>query len=668
MDNLFIEIGCEELPASVINPALEFLKDKINGILKAKEVELFGTPRRLALYFKDFKNVSEENEEVIWGPPKNIAYDEQGKPTKALEGFLRKNNATPQEVRILKKDKGEYVAIVKKVVEKTPIEKLEETFEEILLSIPFPKRMRWTPSRRITFSRPVRWIVALHNNNPINLKFGNLKSSTKTKGHRFLSPKEIEIKDAENYETLLKQHFVIPRFKERKKIIEEEINKISKEIGGIPSYPEGLVEEVANLVEYPFAVLGTFSEKYLELPQLVIVTVAAHHQRFFCIEKDGKLLNYFIGISNNKPNEKIREGYEKVLKARLEDALFFYREDLKKDLKELIPSLKEVVFHPKIGSMYEKEERMEKIAKKLCSFFNCSWEKVKTAVYLSKVDILTEMVKELDELQGYMGYIYASKQGYDEEVAKALWEQYLPKGLEDRVPETTIGTILSLSDKIDNLYSFFKVGEVPKGSSDPYGLRRSAFGIIKILHEKAIDVNLADFKEIYGEFKHYTDLEDFLKQRLISYLENYPINLVRAVLKVYSSFEPYKVIRNVEILYKASKSPDFATLVEGAKRVIRIIPKDWQEVSVKEELFQKVEEKELYTKVKEFEEKSIENPLELLPLKMYIDNFFDNVKVMAEDEKIRNNRLALLKRVENLFKKFGDFNEIVIKEGDDVSR
>ncbi|HIQ49300.1 MAG TPA: glycine--tRNA ligase subunit beta, partial [Aquifex aeolicus] len=280
----------------------------------------------------------------------------------------------------------------------------------------------------------------------------------------------------------------------------------------------------------------------------------------------------------------------------------------------------------------------------------------------------TEMVKELDELQGYMGYIYASKQGYDEEVAKALWEQYLPKGLEDRVPETTIGTILSLSDKIDNLYSFFKVGEVPKGSSDPYGLRRSAFGIIKILHEKAIDVNLADFKEIYGEFKHYTDLEDFLKQRLISYLENYPINLVRAVLKVYSSFEPYKVIRNVEILYKASKSPDFATLVEGAKRVIRIIPKDWQEVSVKEELFQKVEEKELYTKVKEFEEKSIENPLELLPLKMYIDNFFDNVKVMAEDEKIRNNRLALLKRVENLFKKFGDFNEIVIKEGDDVSR
>ncbi|RUM31331.1 MAG: glycine--tRNA ligase subunit beta, partial [Aquifex sp.] len=522
---------------------------------------------------------------------------------------------------------------------------------------------RWTSSKRITFSRPVRWILALFNGEVLRLSFGSVKSSNKTFGHRFLSKGGIEVKEVSEYENLLKENFVIPDFSERKEIILKALKKSAEDIGGKPFYPEGLVEEVANLVEYPFPVLGKFEEKYLELPPLVITTVAAHHQRFFCFERDGKLLNYFLGISNNKPNEKIKEGYEKVLKARLEDALFFYREDLKKDLKSLIPELKKVLFHPKIGSMYEKEERMEKIAKKLCPLLSCEWEKVKEAVWLSKVDLLTEMVKELDELQGYMGYVYAKSQGYDEEVAKALWEQYFPKSLEDKVPETKTGTILSLSDKIDNLYSFFKVGEIPRGSSDPYGLRRSAFGIIKILDVKNIDVNLEEFKEIYGEFKHYPKLVDFIKQRLVSYLEDYPIDIVRAVLNVYSPMEPYKVIRKVRILYEASRSPEFPLVVEAAKRVIRIIPKDWKNYEVDEKLLIEEAERELYEKLKEFESKDIASPLELLPLKKYIDNLFDNVKVMAEEEEIRRNRISLLKRVEKLFRKFGDFNEIVIKEG-----
>ncbi|AAC07870.1 glycine--tRNA ligase subunit beta [Aquifex aeolicus] len=662
-NELLIEIGTEELPAGVINPALDYLKDKINSLLNARQVKTYGTPRRLTLYFKDFENERKEKKEVIWGPPKNVAYDEKGNPTKALEGFLKKNNASLEEVKVLKKDKGEYVAIVRKVIEKSPIEKLQEEFEEILLSVPFPKRMRWTSSKRITFSRPVRWILALFNGQVLKLRFGELESSNKTYGHRFLSKGEVTINNPADYEKTLKEHYVIPDFNERKEIILRALEKSSQEVGGKPSYPEGLVEEVTNLVEYPFPVLGKFDEKYLELPPLVITTVAAHHQRFFCFEKDGKLLNYFLGISNNKPNEKIKEGYEKVLRARLEDALFFYREDLKKDLKSLIPELKKVLFHPKVGSMYEKEERMEKIAQKLCPLLKCEWEKVKEAVWLSKVDLLTEMVKELDELQGYMGYVYAKAQGYDEEVAKALWEQYFPRSLEDKVPETTTGTILSLSDKIDNLYSFFKAGEIPKGSSDPYGLRRSAFGIIKIVDVKNLDLNLEDFKEIYGEFKQYPKLVEFLKQRLISYLEDYPVDIVRAVLNVYSPMEPYKVINSVRVLYEASKSPEFPSVVEAAKRVIRIIPKDWKNYEVDEKLLSEEAERELYQKLTEFENKELKSPLELLPLKEYIDKFFDNVKVMAEDEKIRNNRISLLKRVENLFRTFGDFNEIVIKEG-----
>ena len=667
MNNLLIEIGTEELPASVISPALEYLKEKFNEILKAKRVFTYGTPRRLALIFEDFENERKEKEEVIWGPPKSTAYDEEGKPTKALEGFLKKNNASLEEVRILPKGKAEYVALVRKVLEKSPVERLQESFEEILLSIPFPKRMRWTSSKSLTFSRPVRWILALFNGEVLELRFGELLSSNKTKGHRFLSSKEIEVSSPEGYLKSLKENFVIPDIEERKEIIRSQVERLASEVGGRPIYPEGLLEEVTNLVEYPFGVLGSFDEKYLVLPELVIITVAAHHQRFFCVERDGKLINYFVGISNNRVNEKIKKGYERVLRARLEDALFFYSEDLKKPLESLVPRLKEVLFHPKIGTMLEKVERMEEIAKRICKGFSCDWEKVKTAVKLSKADLLTEMVKELDELQGYMGYVYALKQGYDEEVAKALWEQYMPKGLEDRVPETLTGIILSLSDKIDNLYSFFKAGEIPKGSSDPYGLRRSAFGIFKILDEKGIDLDLREFKEIYGEFEHFEKLEEFLRQRLISYLETYPIDIVRSVLKVYSPFEPYKVITKVRTLYEASKSESFQKLVEVGKRVSRIIPKGWEEREVREELLKAPEEKELYEKLKELEKRQLKDPLELLELKEYVDKFFDKVMVMVKEEDIMRNRLSLLKRIEDLFRIFGDFNEIVIKEGSDVS-
>ncbi|NPA32349.1 MAG: glycine--tRNA ligase subunit beta, partial [Aquificae bacterium] len=590
MDYLLVEIGTEELPASVINPALEFLKEEINKILKAKRVHLFGTPRRLALLFEDFKNEESVREEIIWGPPKSVAYDEEGKPTKALEGFLKKNNASPDEVKILKKNKGEYVALVKKVREKRPVEKLAEDFERILLSVPFPKRMRWDSSN-ITFSRPVRWLVALHNERVVPLRFGSVVAGNETRGHRFLSPKRVALAHAKEYESLLKENFVIPRYEERKEIVESQVRELSRSVGGEPFEVEGLLEEVTNLVEYPFAVLGSFPTKYLELPPLVIVHVLAHHQRFFCVQKEGELLPYFVGVSNNEPTQKVREGYEKVIRARLEDALFFYKEDLKRPLSELVPLLKNVVFHPKVGSMYEKQERMREIALRLCGLVGCDEEKVKRAVFLSKADLLTEMVKELDELQGYMGYVYALKQGEDEEVAKALWEQYKPKTLSDEVPKTPTGTVLSLSDKIDNLYALFKAGEIPKGSSDPYGLRRSAFGIIKILDEKGLDVDLGGFKDIYGEFERLGELEEFFRQRLISYLEGYPHDIVRASLGAHSALRPYRVIRSVRLLDEARRSPDFGALVEGAKRVIRILPKDWGEREVKEELLLQEEER-----------------------------------------------------------------------------
>ncbi|NPB07952.1 MAG: glycine--tRNA ligase subunit beta [Aquificae bacterium] len=670
MNKLLIEIGTEELPASVILPALGFLKERLGSILQAKSVKTYGTPRRLALLFEDFPNERTLKEEVIFGPPKSVAFDEEGRPTRALEGFLRKNNASLQEVKVLKKNRGEYVAIVRQVEEKSPVEKIQESFEELLLEVPFPKRMRWTSSRRITFSRPVRWILALFNGQVLKLRFGEVESSNRTKGHRFLG-REVELTREEDYERLLKENFVIPSYEERLGLVREGVFRLASQVGGEPTYPEGLLEEVTNLVEYPFPVLGSFEEKYLELPERVIVTVCAHHQRFFCIKKDGKLLNYFVGVSNNKPNEKIRKGYERVLRARLEDALFFYREDLKKDLSALVEELRKVIFHPRIGSVYDKVKRMEEIALRLCQQIGCPPEtlgKVKEAVRLSKADLLTEMVKEFDELQGYMGYVYALKQGYDEEVARALWEQYRPSSPEDELPQTLTGSILSLADKIDNLYSFFKAGEVPRGSSDPYGLRRNAFGIIRILDSRGWNLDLSAFRNLYGDFKNYPRLVEFMAQRLVSYLEKYPPDIVRAVLKVHSPMKPYEVLEKVRKLYEASLKEEFPKLVESGKRVHRIIPEGWESTEVREELLQQREEKLLYEKLRELESRDIGDPLDLLQIKEYIDSFFDNVRVMAEEEELRRNRLALLKRVLNLFHKFGDFNEIVLKEGSDVSK
>ncbi|MDQ7083156.1 MAG: glycine--tRNA ligase subunit beta [Aquificota bacterium] len=367
-----------------------------------------------------------------------------------------------------------------------------------------------------------------------------MRSGRITYGHRFLSSGPIEVKRAEDYLRVLEENHVIPDVERRRRMILKEIEKIAGSVGGKPEYPEGLVEEVANLVEYPFPVMGCFEERFLELPEKVIVTVCAHHQRFFCVSKGGRITNHFIGISNNRPEgETIKRGYERVLKARLEDALFFYREDLKKKLDDLVPKLSGVLVHPKIGTVLDKVNRLKALCLRICDILKLPEEtksKVLRASHLSKADLLTEMVREFDELQGYMGYVYALKQGEDEEVALALRDQYRPSGPEDETPKTVTGAVLSLADRIDNLISFFSAGEIPKGGSDPYGLRRSAFGMFRILEERNWEVDIRAVLDLYGEVKNLDELEAFISQRLESYLGDQ--DLVRAVLSVRSPLNP----------------------------------------------------------------------------------------------------------------------------------
>ncbi len=660
--DLVIEIGTEELPAKVVTPALSYLKERFSEITGRKDVEVYGTPRRLTVYIRNFENRKERSEDIIYGPPWKVSFDDEGRPTRALLGFLRKHGSSLDQVFKARKNGGEYAAIKLVKEETTLLDRIKENFQDMLLSIPFPKRMRWTSSKEITFSRPVRWLLALHGDRVVDLSFGDLKAGRVTYGHRFLSPEPVEVERAEDYLRVLRERMVIPDVEERKRMIEDEIVRIAGSLGGKPDYPEGLVDEVANLVEYPFPVLGAFDERYLDLPDRVIVTVAAHHQRFFCISKNGRITNHFIGISNNRPEGgTVKEGYERVLKARLEDALFFYREDLKRRLDDLVPDLSGVLIHPKIGSFLDKVNRIKRAVSFLAEKLNLSEEatsKALRAAHLSKADLLTEMVKEFDELQGYMGYIYALKQGEDEEVALALWDQYKPSGPGDDTPRTLTGALLSVADKLDDLITFFSAGEIPKGSSDPYGLRRAAFGVFRILEERDWEVDIREVAELYNKVENLEDLESFLAQRLESYLGDQ--NLVRAVTSVRSALEPLGVIRRVRELLRYRGSEVLADVYEAYRRVVKILPKGWEKREVEESLFREKEEADLWERVREKEAKDRISLEDLASLKPYIDNLFEKVLIMDEDLKVRENRIALLLRTKEVFNRIADFSLVVV--------
>jgi glycyl-tRNA synthetase beta chain len=688
--NFLLEIGVEELPAASVLPAVDFVKSEFENFFKERqipfgEIKTFATPRRLTVLVEKLAESEPLKKEIVFGPPKNIAFDENGNPTKALLGFLKKNGVSLEEVKVLKKGKGEYVAVEKTVGGRKTEELLAELIPKILDRIPFPKRMRWDSSGK-TFLRPVRWILALADGRVVKFKWGNLESSNITYGHRFKDAdtfrgRRLEITDPVDYFKKLDEFFVQLDHRERRKKIEETLSVYEGEFdAGVPKREE-LVEENTFLTEYVYPVLGTFSERYLELPPLVIITVAAHHQRFFCFQReDGTVVPKFLAISNNVPKDdsKVREGYENVLRARLEDALFFYREDLKTPLEELVPKLGGILQHPKLGTLYDKTLRLEKLTPEIEKTTNPQKvEKTKRAAHLSKADLLTEMVKELDELQGYMGYIYAKAQGEDEEVALALWEQYKPKGEGDEVPSTDTGTALSIADKLHDLVGYFGVGEKPRSSADPLGLRRAALGIIRILDAKRFNLDLKGFVEkTYDLFEKLElskpevveELENFFRQRLVNYLsERYPKELVLAVVETREGFDVVGTINAVEELYKILSTEEVALAREAYRRVRKIIAKIKETYKVDENLLNLPEERELYQTLAELEKLFetlgvAEKVKKLAEFKKIVDRFFDNVMVMDKDEKIRQNRVALLQRTKKLFEQVADLEKLPLKD------
>ena len=706
MGNYLLEIGTEELPSKAINTARKYFEENLYKLFEKffyveseENIEIFSTPRRLAFLIKNLKEKEEDKEKVLIGPPLKVAIDKEGKYTKASLAFAKKNNIDIDQLEVIENEKGKYIGAKVKIEGKKLEDYIKEVIPEFISKIPFPKSMKWNETN-YRFSRPIRWIVSLYEDKVIPLEIASVKADRYTHLHRFMTKpvgrgEKKEIPDASSYSQILKLGFIIPKYEERKEAIKTQIEGFGRSLNANPIIDDELLDEVVNLNEFPVGILGDFSPKYLVLPKEVIITVCKVHQRYFNFERNGELIPKFLAISNTavKDRELVQRGYEKVLKARLEDALFFYEEDLKHNLEDFYPKLAGIQFHQKLGSMLDKVIRNGYIAELLAKKLGIDKiEDLKRANKLSKCDLLTEMVKEFDELQGLMGMYYALKQGEKEEVAKAIYEHYLPKTSDDELPQTDIGTVLALADKLDTVVSFLSIGEKPKATADPYGIRRNSIGIVRLLVEKGIDLDLKEFLEelnrenkkskilkfanlikdwdlVFDE-KVIPEVIEFINGRFIAYMKEkgYDTDIINAVVSTEKS-NIYNNYLKIKALQELKKNPEFNQIMTVFKRVGKIIP-DGFEANFDEKLLKESEERELYkafTETKVDFENLIKNKdykgalNKLLSLKKYIDNFFDNVMVMVKEEDIKNNRLSLMKLIDNTFRKIADFTKITTK-------
>jgi glycyl-tRNA synthetase beta chain len=687
--NLLWEIGTEELPAKFIIPALESLKilaeKKLKeNLLNFEEIKTAGTLRRLTLFVKNLSEKQEEIEEEILGPSVKIGIDEKGNYTQQALGFAKKYGVTPEKLSIKRTEKGEYLCLKRKIPGKKTIELLPQILLNILQNIYFPKSMRWG-NYEIKFARPIRWVLCLYGKEVVPLKVANIEASSFTFGHRFLSEKPIQIFEAdwETYEALLEKNYVIVDPEKRILKTKEEILKVSKN-KGIPEMEKDLLEENAHLVEYPFPIVGEFPKEFLKLPEPLIITALKEHQRYICLKNEkGKLINYFIAVNNNFPKkpEILKKGHERVTKARLEDAKFYFEKDLKESLEKKVEKLKGIVYHIKCGTLWDKTQRLIELGIYLAQKINShiDLEKVKKVCFYAKADHASEVVKEFTSLQGIMGSIYADYFG-EKEIAPALYEQYLPSSQNESLPQTWEGTILSLVDKIDHLVSLFGSGEKPTGEADPYGLRRAAYGIIKILIGKNIFLDLDNIfnyalkvlekQGFLKEKEALTEILEFFRKRLEGEFLNLGFNklIIGVVIKL--PLNPFDQFLRIKALKNFQDRKDFIDLITGFKRVSQILKGIEIEKlpSLDPTLFKEKEENELYSKMLELQPK-LEDFLNkkeyikyletLLEFKELIDRFFDNVFVMVEDKKIRENRLKLLAEISIHFNSFGDFTYLM---------
>ncbi|MGD0885321.1 MAG: glycine--tRNA ligase subunit beta [Thermodesulfovibrionales bacterium] len=680
---LLAEIGTEEIPARFLPPALTMLKEKAGSVfsdysIDFAHIQTYGTPRRLVLLVSGMPPTQKDVVKEIYGPPKKAAFDEGGSPSKAALGFAASLGVDVSSLLIRKKDKGEYVVAVIEQKGAAVKEVLAEVVQKIILSLHFPKSMRWG-NGSLRFVRPIRWILALCDGETIPFEVDGIKSGNVTKGHRFLSPGTFVVREIATYIHLMENNYVIVDQAMRRKAIDEGVVRLSASVGGVPVRDEGLLDAVTYLTEYPVAFLCKFPDDYLRLPRELLITVMRDHQKFFAVEDEqGRLKNYFIVIGNTKGEnaEIVTAGAERVIKARFEDARFYYEEDLKRPLHARIEDLRRVTFHDRIGSLFDKTEKVVKLATFLSErLFPERKNLIERAAWLCKTDLISGVVGEFPELQGLMGGYYALNDGEDRAVAEAIVEQYLPAHSGDRLPETVEGSLLSLADKIDSLVSFFAVGSTPTGSEDPFALRRQALAVIAILMEKGYPVTLKElFKEAgqnVSETRHslVDELLQFFLQRIEPLLtsQNFEMDVIQSVLFLAGDLPLAEIKERLHAIARFTADTEFNGFLLAIKRVNNIIP-DRALPAVNENCLGEAAERNLYNDIltirpiiqEMFRDKRYYHVLKLFSaLTESINAFFDSVLVMDKREEVKLNRLALLKEIWDMVLTVADFSKLI---------
>ncbi|WP_304948712.1 glycine--tRNA ligase subunit beta [Streptococcus sinensis] len=676
--NLLVELGLEEMPAYVVTPSMKQLRDKMGAFLTDhrltfEKIEMFSTPRRLAVRVVGLADKQSDLTEDFKGPSKKIALDADGNFTKASEGFVRGKGLTVEDITFREIKGEEYVYVTKEEVGR-PVEEIIPAVTEVLQALTFPVSMHWA-NNTFEYIRPVHTLTVLLDEQAFDVDFLDIKSGRTSRGHRFLG-QETEIASADSYEDDLRAQFVIASPLERGDMIVEQIRALEEDHGVSIEIDGDLLNEVLNLVEYPTAFLGNFDAKYLEVPEEVLVTSMKEHQRYFVVrDAEGKLLPHFISVRNGNAEhlENVIKGNEKVLVARLEDGEFFWREDQKLAIADLVEKLSNVTFHEKIGSLAEHMERTGKIAALLAQEAGLDADEtadLARAAAIYKFDLLTGMVGEFDELQGIMGEKYALLAGENAAVAAAIREHYMPTSADGELPDTKVGAVLALADKLDTILSFFSVGLIPSGSNDPYALRRATQGVVRILDKFGWNIDLAQLLGRLHELKFaslsYDNQEavlDFFRARVEKMMDrNIPKDIVTAVLQS-THFVVRDLVETAALLAEKAQEDNFKSAVESLSRVFNLAKKAQGQTAINPALFENQEEKDLAAAIEAVELTSdlAANLDQLFALSPVIDAFFDHTMVMAEDEAVRNNRLALLASLTAKAGQLAQFNQINTK-------
>jgi len=686
---LLLEIGTEEIPAGYLENGLRELRRLAYASLEENRIEMagglftYGTPRRLVLIGKAIAERQEDLVQELTGPPRNVAYDAEGRPTKAAMGFARKQGVSVEDLQCVNTPKGEYLYVKRRIPGKPTAEILAEALPTVIGALSWPKSMRWGDVG-FPFVRPIHWVVALFNGEVIPFDLAGVTSGNVTRGHRFMSPEPREIADVADYLRQMADARVMIDPAEREREVERLVREAAAAVGGTPARDPALVGIVANLVEYPSAVCGGFDAAFLELPAPVLITAMREHQKYFAVYDDqGRLMPNFVAVNNTVARDEsvVRKGHERVLRARLSDADFFFREDLKRPLSERLEDLKGVIYQAELGTSHAKVLRFAGLAQYLAGeVLPESREDVKTAAMLCKCDLVTQMVGEFPGLQGTMGRVYARAEGYPEEICEAIEAHYLPTRAGGELPASAVGAVVGMADRMDTIVGCFAVGLEPTGSADPFALRRHALAVIRIMEDRKWGLSLEAFVQkavsiLSGELdfdgdRVFTGVIGFFRERYRQMMlrSGYEPDQVEAVISV--AFDRIDDLRaRIDQLRSfASRSEGFGELALAFKRVTNILKKQTSSYPVDPGLFREPCESalwEAYGALKDdvvacIQKRDYEAALGLMArLRKPVDEFFDGVEILTrEDAALRENRVGVLQRLADLFLQVADLSKL----------